>query len=318
MATQLVQHSGSELSHGNGWSRERVDLLKRMYFKGSTDDEFALFLQQCYRTKLDPFIKQIYAVKRWNSKDRREEISFQVSIDGFRLTAQRTGKYAGQLPPMWCGADGKWTDVWLSDEPPAACKCFVLHADMREPVPGIVYYKHYVQLTKEGNPNQWWSKCPGPAIQLWKCAEASALRRAFPAELSGIYTEDEMGQADNPQQEQRRPAPKTQGVPTPGESLETSLRDDLSWMNEKVGTQAAGEYTWDDMAVDHGQAVKREQGKPDKVMGGRSYLHSLENYKDRPDLAVRAKIALAVGKDRALADQPPVGELPEPLPQETK
>ena len=174
---------------------EKRELLKRTIAKGATDDELELALTIAGTLGLDPFAKQIAFIKRWDSREKREVMSLQPTIDGARLLAQRSAKYGGQLGPWWCGPDGQWVEVWLSSDPPAAAKVGVIHHDWKEPLYAVAKFSSYCAKTREGKPAALWATMPD--LMIAKCAEMLALRRAFPAEFHHAYGgNEESGVAD--------------------------------------------------------------------------------------------------------------------------
>lgn len=173
-----------EIATENQFSEETLNLIKRTVCKDATNDEFQLFVAQCKRTGLDPFSRQIYF-----AKDKSGKVQMQSTIDGFRVVANRNPNYAGQTPTLWCGKDGEWKDVWLSDDYPSAAKVGVHRHDFKEPMYATALWKEYAPYFNNNLSFAWKQR---PALMLAKCAEALALRKACPNELSGLYTNDEM------------------------------------------------------------------------------------------------------------------------------
>lgn len=175
------------------FNETQLDLLRNTICKGASDDEFKFFIQVSRHSGLDPFARQIHAVKRWDSKAGREVMAIQTSVDGFRLIAQRSGEYQGQTAPQWCGPDMVWRDVWLEEDPPDAARVGVRRNGFPEPAWGVARWKSYAQSGKNGLAPLW---ARMPDVMLAKCAECLALRKAFPQEMHGIYGDEEMPVAE--------------------------------------------------------------------------------------------------------------------------
>ena len=180
MSTEIVSVKKSKTPSVQGWTPEQMHLMKTQIARGCSDDQVLLFASVCLRTGLDPFQKQIYAIPR--RAHGEQTMTIQTGIDGYRLIADRTGQYVGSDQPVFL-ADNSGT---LTQ---ASVTVYKLVQGIRCAFTGTAIFREY-----SGGESGMWKKMP--FAMLAKCAEALALRKAFPADLSGLLTHEEMDQAD--------------------------------------------------------------------------------------------------------------------------
>ena len=219
MTTDLAVASTGALAldpHQTEWTQNQHAALAQIGIADAPHGDQLVFLHYAQRTGLDPFARQIYMIgrKEWDSRNQRETYKYtiQAGIDGLRVIAERTGRYEGRTPVSWCGADGVWRDVWLDkNTPPTAARVGVYKQGFREPTVSVAIFEEYAARKKDGDLIALWKSKPAHMIS--KVAEALALKAAFPQDLSGIYTPEEMDQ-DEPKGEP--------GVGEAGESIATA------------------------------------------------------------------------------------------------
>lgn len=154
-----------------------VDVLRRMYAKDCTNDEFTVFCATAKKYGLDPSLHQIWAVKYGNNP-----ASFIIGRDGLLEFAHRSGFFDG----MESGTEGD------RDKGDLSGWAKVYRTDMTHPFCVTVDYLEYVATDRNGKPTRFWAEKPKTMIT--KVAEAQALRKAF--RMTGVYCEDEMPSAE--------------------------------------------------------------------------------------------------------------------------
>jgi phage recombination protein Bet len=252
-----------------GYTEDQVSLLSRTIAKGTTPDELALFVAQCRRTGLDPFSQQIYAIKRWDARERREVMVIQVGIAGYQLIAERTGQLDGIEGPFFAGLDEEWKEVWTQEGPPFAAKVVVHRKDRKLPTVAIVYWDEYSQKTKDGNLTKFWREMP--KNQLGKCAMAKALRQAFAQELASFANaedyrdpaeviEEQPQQSPQRQQIKARPVQERAAAPLPDEipAHVLALHDARQKLFATLGAAATREARaslWAETLAGHGMTT---------------------------------------------------------------
>lgn len=175
-----VIHAGSERDE---WDDTRKEFIRKNFCGGAPDAMAATFLALCERRRLSPEARHVYLINR-AAKDRPANWVIQTGIDGYRLIADRTGRYVGSDDPVF-EYNAERTQIIRAT------------VTVRKLVGGVVgAFTASARMDEYAAGGPMWGKMPHTLIS--KCAEALALRKAFPEELSGLYTDTEMDQAETP------------------------------------------------------------------------------------------------------------------------
>lgn len=200
-------------------TQQDIDLLvaANVLPKDIPKEMVTFFMAFCKQTNLNPFKRQVYIIPRFSKMQGKYTYTIQTGIDGYRAIADRTKKCAGIDDPIFEEKDGKIIS--------AKSVVYKFVNETKCSFTATAYWNEYYP-TDEKNRFMWDNK---PRIMLGKCAEALALRKAFPNELSGTYTDEEMQQqADvidiGREESKQDTAKETNGKPAPtGNPFKQSL-----------------------------------------------------------------------------------------------
>ena len=198
------------------YSPDQLALVKRTVAKDCNHDEFSMFMEVCRRVGLDPFRRQIYCNVYSKDNPKKRQVVFITGIDGFRAVAARNGNYRPDENEPEIVYDEALKDPEVN---PKGILKAVVRAHKQDnkgewhPIIGVARWDEFAPLRekwKQGEDGKdrpsgefflprdqstsFWRKMPHN--QLAKCAEAQAIRRGWPEDLSGVYAPEEMAQAD--------------------------------------------------------------------------------------------------------------------------
>jgi phage recombination protein Bet len=201
----------------------QLDLVKRTVAADCSPDEFNLFVEVCKRVGLDPFRRQIYAVVYSKDNADKRKMSIITGIDGFRAVAARGGQYRPDEdePAITYLDDLKDSVINPLGIEKAVVTCWKYGPDHQwHPLKGVAYWDEFAPLKEkidyvptgekyaDGNPkkekratgiftldptSKWKTMA---RVMIAKCAEAQAIRKGWPEDLSGVYAPEEMAKAE--------------------------------------------------------------------------------------------------------------------------
>lgn len=226
-----------------------IDLLKEQVMRHEgTDAHLLYFMYVCKKVGLDPLAKQIYAVFRRDSRTNTMVMTIQAGIDGFRLVAQRTKEYAGQDDIRYLPEDEN--TIYPTK---ATCTVYRMIGTTKVAFTASARWSEYCVKNYQGEPQNLWKKMP--YLMLGKCAEALALRKAFPNELSGIYTTEEMAQATP---EGGATSPPVKQMPQPATQMPTQVIPVAPKPVTQTVTQQPMAYSQPAQSVEIGSPAPKE------------------------------------------------------------
>lgn len=199
---------------GTDYTGAQLALIKRTVAKDTNNDEFDLFMAVARMKGLDPFSKQIAAIVFNKNKPDKRNMSIITTIDGMRAIAARSGRYRpDEEEPDYSVDDAEKGPLNPKGLVKAKVRIHIadaMNAGGWKPATGVAYWEEFAPIKDEWaeNPQTGKYKPTGeqtldtggnwgkmPRIMLAKCAEAQALRKAFPEDLSGLYEAAELDRA---------------------------------------------------------------------------------------------------------------------------
>ncbi len=176
------------------YNGKQLDLIRRTVAKDANTDEFNQFIHICRATRLDPLRRQAYCFVFNKHKPEWRQMTVVVAIGGYRAIADRTGNYrpdpdAAFIEYSEAAKDARTNPLGIVR---ATVKVFKHSHGEWHCVTGEAYWDEYVPL-KDGAIDQkkaGWTKMP--RIMVAKCAEANALRKAWPDDFAGLEVEEEV------------------------------------------------------------------------------------------------------------------------------
>ncbi len=238
--------------------------LQNSVFPGAKDESILLAVDYCKARKLDILKKPCHIVPmsvtdaKTGNKNWRDVI--MPGIYEQRITAFRTGQMAGQDEPVFGD-----TITFRGIEAPEWCRVTVYRFINNErcAFSHTEYFSEACATTKEGKPNSMWSK--RPRGQLAKCAEAGALRKAFPDELGGVITADEVNEEPINQHSAATPDNGTTVIDT--QSVELITPEQLEQMKSLIDVTKSNEHSLLAYAGNVESLEKITKSKAEEVIG---------------------------------------------------
>ena len=177
-------------------------LVESVWPSAKTASAVFLALDYCRSRKLDPFKRPCHIVPMWNSTLRKEVETVWPGISDIRTTAARTTEYAGEDETIFGDEatetfegkthQGEKLTATVTFPTWARITVYRIIKGIRVPFPGprVIWKETYSQMKGTPVPNARWQRAPWQMLE--KCAEAAALRKAFPEELGSMYAAEEM------------------------------------------------------------------------------------------------------------------------------
>lgn len=184
---------------------KQLDLVRRTVAKDCNAAEFDLFIHTCKAVRLDPLRRQIYAFVFSKDDPKKRQMTIVTSIGGYRSIAERTGSYRpGRTETFFDAAmkDPATNPQGISHATATVFK--YIHGEWHA-IEESAYWTEFApikEIWENREPTgkfqldrkkEGWTRMPRVMIE--KCAEAKALRRGWPDDFDGLYSEDEIAQA---------------------------------------------------------------------------------------------------------------------------